>query len=693
MNHEIKPLDVQLINQIAAGEVIEGPFSAVKELVENAIDALATEIRVDIRQGGKNLITVTDNGMGIPGDQIETAFMPHTTSKLRSIEDLQRIHTLGFRGEALASIAAVARIEVHTRAENSLTGYRAVFENGSLQSLEETGCPAGTKITVRDLFYQTPARLKFMKSDGAESSRITEMLTRLALSRPDIAFQYSNNNNIMLTTRKQNDPVQTAMTVFPADLAKELFSTREKTFQKGSHALKIQGLIGQPAATRGNRNFQIFFVNGRSVRNEVLTHAFEQAYEGSIMVKRFPVGILYVDLSPELLDVNVHPSKTSIKFQDPQWVDESLKAYVQHELKQQTMLVRPGGLGIGPSVKERELQKERRDQQKHGELPLEGEQKSKDQEGLNNQEDQNDREAAGKGKQMNKLLSDESQYSLEAIRFEGEQIIKDCQGALEDQKTDSEPVSHADTGDIKKRYAESSGEAYVREKGAREPLYPDDGLVQTEDHVSGDVAQADRSQQFFLDQVLKKRQYRLVGQAFETYILLEAGNYLYLIDQHAAHERVVYDRLLEDVQRGTVEIQEVMDGQILELTVAEMDWMQANLHVFRKMGFLIEPFGHQAIRLTGVPYHLGMPAHHQFLTNLMDELMGQEWSGGELPMEKLIRKACRYAIKAHDHLQSSEMVSLLDQMTTLRVPLSCPHGRPIVLQMRDYDLEKMFKRV
>jgi DNA mismatch repair protein MutL len=251
MKHQIRPLDVQLINQIAAGEVIEGPFSAVKELVENAIDARATDIRVEIRQGGKELIAVTDNGMGIPGDQIETAFMPHTTSKLSTIDDLQHIHTLGFRGEALASIAAVARIEVQTRAEDSLEGYRAVFENGALQVLEETGCPAGTRIIIRDLFYQTPARLKFMKSDGAEASRITELITRLILSRPDIAFQYINNNNIMLTTRRQTDPLQTAMTVFPHELAKGLFIAAEKTYSKGDHSLRISGLMGSHRQTGG----------------------------------------------------------------------------------------------------------------------------------------------------------------------------------------------------------------------------------------------------------------------------------------------------------------------------------------------------------------------------------------------------------------------------------------------------------
>jgi DNA mismatch repair protein MutL len=341
MSPQIRPLDAHIINQIAAGEVIEGPFSAVKELVENAIDAQASEIRVEIRQGGKSLISVTDNGVGIPGDEIETAFLPHTTSKLRSIEDLQRIHTLGFRGEALASIASVALVEINTRETNAAVGYKAVFKQGRLQSMEETGCPAGTQIQIRDLFHSTPARLKFMKSDGAESSKITDMLTKLALSRPDIAFQYVNNNSIMLTTRRSVDLLQTAMTIFPPEIARGLFWAAEQTYARDDLRIDIKGLIGQPQTTKGNRSYQLFFVNGRTVKSELMTHAYESAYEGSVMVNRFPVGILYVEISPHILDVNVHPSKTTIKFQEPEWIDESIAHFVKQALQQKAEILRP----------------------------------------------------------------------------------------------------------------------------------------------------------------------------------------------------------------------------------------------------------------------------------------------------------------------------------------------------------------
>lgn len=682
MKHEIKPLNVQLINQIAAGEVIEGPFSAVKELVENAIDAQATEIRVEIVNGGKSLMAVTDNGIGIPGDQIETAFLPHTTSKLRTIDDLQHIHTLGFRGEALASIAAVARIEVQTRAEDSLAGFKAVFENGKMQSLEETGCPEGTRIVVRDLFYQTPARLKFMKSDGAETSRITEMLTRLALSRRDISFQYINNNNIMLTTRKNTDPTQTAMSLFPADLAQGLMVVDEKTYQKGDYVININGLIGQPHINRGNRNYQVFFVNGRSVRNEVLTHAYERAYEGAVMVRKFPVGILYITISPELLDVNVHPSKTSIKFQDPHWMEEALMDYVEKGLQKSTQVVSAGGLGIGPTVTELNMHEERR--------------KSENQRAENNQRGLADggavHEAAVEQLNLdNHVVQDEhpeeTRSQVNCYQDKGFQD-KHLQGII------SKEYGH-------KTYPETtqvdSSIGMVAETATQhEAETLPETVMSTFHNIRPDQSverKVENSQQAFLNNVLKQRNYQIVGQAFKTYIILESGLSLYLIDQHAAHERVVYDQLLADVNTGTVEIQEIMDGQIIELSLSEMEWFRVHEGIFRLMGFVIEPFGHQAIRVTGVPYHLGIPAHHEFLRQLMDELMEQEWSGVELPMEKLIRKACRYAIKAHDRLSVSEINALLEQMTHIQVPLTCPHGRPIVLQMRDYDLEKLFKRV
>ncbi len=715
MKHDIKPLNVQLINQIAAGEVIEGPFSAVKELVENAIDARATEIRVEIVNGGKSLIAVTDNGIGIPGDQIKTAFLPHTTSKLRTIDDLQHINTLGFRGEALASIAAVSRVEVQTRAEDSLVGYKAIFENGSMQVLEEAGCPAGTRITVRDLFYQTPARLKFMKSDGAETSHITEMLTRLALSRTDISFQYVNNNKIMLTTRKNTDPNQTVLSLFPSELAHGLTVVEEKTYQKGDYFITISGLIGQPHSSRGNRNYQVFFVNGRSVRNDVLTHAFERAYEGAVMVKKFPVGILYVSISPELLDVNVHPSKTSIKFQEPHWMEEVLLDYVQQGLQKNTEIVSAGGLGIGPTATELKMGEERRRVERL---------KQEENDRISHNEDKisNVYEDKHEDKTIDLLIDDQmnieeniKQRNANQRSWEHNNETSTNEGRNNEMKHDRmQRESSTDAASYKRLATEDISFGFVSEED-RNPSYKPEPTYITVDSTdnslnddttampsnNGDKVKQQQqpisaehiSQQAFLNNVLKQRNYKIVGQAFKTYIILESGLALYLVDQHAAHERVVYDQLLADAQNGAVEIQEIMDGQIVELTLAEMEWFRLHEDTFSQMGFIIEPYGHQAIRLTGVPYHLGMPAHHEFLQQLIDELIEQEWSGAALPMEKLIRKACRYAIKAHDSLMATEINALLDQMTQIQVPLTCPHGRPIVLQIRDYDLEKLFKRV
>ncbi|MEN1759346.1 DNA mismatch repair endonuclease MutL [Anoxynatronum sibiricum] len=653
MTHSIRQLDAHMINQIAAGEVIEGPFSVVKELMENAIDARATIIQVEIQQGGKRCIVVTDNGTGIPGDEIEIAFKSHTTSKLRTIDDLQHLHTLGFRGEALASIAAVSRVEITTKQQSRISGYRAIFESGQMTSMEETGCPDGTRIIVRDLFYQTPARLKFMKSDGAESARISELITRLALSRPDIAFQYINNNNITLTTRGENGLSPAVLSIFPEEIGRNMFETAQKTYFLENYRLSISGLLCQPHASRGNRQYQFYYVNGRSVRSEVLTQGLEQAYEGALMVNRFPLCVLYIDITPELLDVNVHPSKVAIKFQYPQWIVESLGDYVKQALQTQTTMVhsepsRTYGLAHTHAY--------------------------------------------------GKSLSGE-QFHLQNLQRRSDKIETTNKALSESQREQNDESLNLKTD-------------FMPDREKRDAFKPDNRVVQTsaqfevrqtEVHYTAShtnvipptspINPALQSQQQFLDEVLTNRQYHLLGQAFKTYIMLESGEYLYLIDQHAAHERIMYESLLSEARQQGVAIQELMEGPIIDLSISEMDWVMAHNSKFKQMGFILELFGHQSVRITGVPYQMGLPAEINFLKSLIDEFMREEWQHHPLPLEKLIRHACRLAIKAHDSLNRMEMTALLDQMIRLPIPLTCPHGRPIVLKMRDYDLEKLFKRV
>ena len=664
MTNSIRQLDPHMINQIAAGEVIEGPFSVVKELIENAIDAGATMIRVEIQQGGKSCIAVTDNGMGIPGEEIEIAFKSHTTSKLRTIADLQRLHTLGFRGEALASIASVSKVEIVTKQPASLSGFQAFFEGGQMTSLEETGCPDGTRIMVRDLFYQTPARLKFMKSDGAESARISELITRLALSRPDIAFQYINNNNITLTTRGEDALSSAVLSIFPEEMGRNMFEAAEQIYYLEDYQLTFSGLLSQPHATRGNRQYQFYYVNGRSVRSDVLTQGLEQAYEGALMINRFPACVLHINVTPELLDVNVHPSKVAIKFQHPRWISESLRDYVKKALQAQTSLVQPEpprsyGLAHTPTAHI---------------IPA--------------------------GEQLN--ITHLNQKPVKTVSSEVHSMnvdpdaMSDTPKNLQTEKASSNKYddnkrSGDDSGYLNTLRKEDEGEkdhpSHVKQAGAQYTAVP-----ARERSLPAPVNPVHQSQQHFIDEVLANRQYHLIGQAFKTYLLLEADQYLYLIDQHAAHERIMYESLLHDALQESVAIQELLEGPIIDLSIAEMDWTLAHMKDFQQMGFILEPYGHQSIRITGVPYQMGLPAETDFLKSMIDELMDDDRQSQSLPMDKLIRHACRLAIKAHDSLTHREMTALLDQMVELPVPLTCPHGRPIVLKMRDYDLEKLFKR-
>ncbi len=617
INHKIYHLDQQVVNQIAAGEVIEAPHSAVKELVENAIDAQATEIRVEITKGGKRFIKVTDNGAGINAEELETAFLPHTTSKLRKLEDLEHIASLGFRGEALASISSVSRVEVYTRTADAAHGTYAVFENSRMQSQKPVGCPEGTSILIHDLFSNTPARLKYLKSDGAESSRITELMTRMALSKTDIAFQYVNNNNIMLTTLGDHSIVTAVESIFPRELASAMIQGEEEKVPSSDQSISVSGLIGQSHMTRGNRSYQIFFVNNRLVRSSFLSAAFEGAYGESLMVRRHPVGILYLNLSPSLVDVNVHPSKTTVKFMDEELIGEVLKRFVAKNLRHYATFA------------------------------------------------------------STKILPSTSESSLQKQNSVDHQTPKNNESLGQPMKT-VEEVSNDKTS----KYYDLSNRAIP--PTVQENLYE---LPETEEKNHSD------KQSYFIQQVIRNKAYRFAGQIFNTYLLLESDESIYYIDQHAAHERVVYESMMKAYQQESVSVQQLMDGQILELSAEEAEVVSLYENQLFKIGIEIQKYGTLSYRLMGVPYEMGTPVGIEWILDLIDDLKESYRNKRTVPTEKIIRTACRYSIMARDSLSYSEINSLLEQLGELTPPLTCPHGRPIIVQLRLYDIEKMFKRV
>ncbi|RQD67203.1 MAG: DNA mismatch repair endonuclease MutL [Tindallia sp. MSAO_Bac2] len=629
----IHKLDQQVINQIAAGEVIEAPHSAVKELIENSIDAQATEIKVEIIKGGKKLIKVADNGIGIDADELATAFLPHTTSKLQKLEDLDRILSLGFRGEALASIASVAKVEVYTKSLEAEHGTYAIFQNGQLSLQKPAGCPQGTSIIIHDLFSNTPARFKYLRNDGAESSRITELITRMALSKPDIAFQYVNNNNVMLTTRGDHSIKTAIASIFPRELASAMIEGEEESAFVENKELTVHGLIGQAHATRGNRSYQIFYVNNRLIRSSFLSKIFEEAYGESLMVRRHPVGIVYLSIPPAMIDVNVHPSKTTVKFANEEIIQDIVQKFVINNLN------------------------------KHATLSSASPHDSSD-------------NSAAASKKNNNTADYASSVQETIYNYDIDDRAKTKVKILEGPSKNT-------NNELKETFKsnESSISNIVHSEGSSVDTNP----IKQEDHSNKQI--------HFIEEVLKNRMYRFAGHIFNTYIILESGESVYYIDQHAAHERVVYELMIDAYRREAISVQQLMDGQLLELSVEEAEVVSLYEHIFSRIGIEIQKYGPYSYRLTGVPYEMGVPVGKNWIMNLIDDLRENHRANNNIPTEKIIRNACHYSIRAKESLNNHEMVSLLDQLKNLKPPLTCPHGRPIVVHQRLYDIERMFKRV
>ncbi|SDY89738.1 DNA mismatch repair endonuclease MutL [Tindallia californiensis] len=627
---KINLLEQNVINQIAAGEVIEAPYSAVKELVENAIDAESTEIRIEISKGGKELIKVTDNGIGIAAEELKTAFLPHTTSKLRKLEDLEKIESLGFRGEALASIVSVSKVEIYTKTSESEVGMYGVFEEGRLISCKPTGCPNGTTIIIHKLFSKTPARLKYLKSDGVESSKITELITRMALSKTNIAFQYVNNNNVMLTTRGDDSIQSVVETIFPRELSSSMIAGKEVSLLNHDEKISITGLIGQPHATRGNRSYQVFFVNNRLVKSNFLSKIFESAYKDSVMINRYPVGILYFSIPSTLIDVNVHPAKTTVKFFDEKIIDDLFTKFVQTNLFQQTNIVTSG--------------------LSHDEVHLENYKaytpKSLDISTLKSESTIVDR------KEPKKCTLNHDSNNMYQTKNETPTVQENILEVYESSKKNNEYLKYQNNHD-----------------------------------------QHSNKQSYFINHVLRLKNYHFIGQIFNTYLILESSDSIYYIDQHAAHERIVYESMLQAYLNRDVSVQHLIDGQILDLSPMEIETLNNHITIFSKIGIELQPYGPYSYRLMTVPYEMGIPVSAKWIKNLLDELSVSNKNDQGVPYEKIIRKACRYAIKANDHLVDEEINSLLNRIQTLNPPLTCPHGRPIVVQQKRYEIERLFKRV
>ncbi len=622
----INVLDSDTINKIAAGEVVERPSSVVKELVENAIDAHATAITVEIRDGGASLIRVTDNGSGIDKDDIPLAFLRHSTSKIRTSTDLLMIASLGFRGEALSSIASVAQVELLTKTPGELTGVRYCIEGGKETVFEEVGCPSGTTMIVRNLFYNTPARRKFLKSDMTEAGYVNDLIMRLSLSHPEISFKFINNRQNRIHTAGNMQLKDIIYNIYGRDITANLLEVDRR-----SANMEIKGFIGKPLISRGNRAYENYFINGRYIKSPVITKAIEEAYKNFVMVHKYPFTAFHLSIDSSLIDVNVHPTKMEIRFYNSEEVYELVYRTIRDALE---------GRDLIPDV-------------------------SMD----------TDREIAARQKQEMK-----------------EQLIKPAPEPFETHR--KEMLKQAAPG------APSS----QQQKPAPEPAAPTTSappqqLREGEPAPYGTETGNGRSQQMelFDDKLLSKKarlRHRLIGQLFETYWLVEYDKKLYIIDQHAAHEKVMYEKLKKHYENSTAISQRLDPPMILSLTMHEEEALNRYMDQFKVLGFEIDPFGGREYAVSSVPSELYSFTERDLFIDLLDAISDQSGHfSADLINDRLATMACKAAVKGNQVLSFQEADALIDELLAADNPYNCPHGRPTIIAMSQYELEKKFKRI
>ena len=680
----IQVLDQVTIDKIAAGEVIERPASIVKELVENAIDAGADSVTVEIRDGGIDFIRVTDNGCGIPHDEVRSAFLRHSTSKIRSVEDLMHISSLGFRGEALSSIAAVTRTELITKTGDCEFGTRYVIEGGKEVSLEETGAPNGTTFLVHQLFYNVPARRKFLRTPMTEAGHVQDLLMHLALSHPEVAFLFKNNNQEKLWTSGNGKLKDVIYNIYGRDIAANLLDI---DYEKSG--LRITGYLGKPVITRGNRNFENFFVNGRYVKSPMISKSLEDAYKDFTMQHKFPFAVLHFHVDGETIDVNVHPTKMELRFQRQQDVYNTVFEGVHRRLLEPELIqraevpepVQPEGLG--KAAQERAGQKE---------SPFL----------LRPRNTAADAFVSADVKPGAAPLP-----APEAVQPPAQEEVHDedyfIRKMRERVTAYHERMSSAEVADRSQIYRPETQADRIRETvkyGTDKVQEPGDEINREEKADSTAEAPPEKPQQLnlFEENFLKRdvrAEYRLIGQVFDTYWLVQFQDSLYIIDQHAAHERVLYERTLKGMKTREFTSQYLSPPIILTLSMQEARLLEEHMDRFTRIGFEIEPFGPEEYAVRAVPDNLFGIAKKELLMEMIDDLAdGLNTSmTPDLIDEKVASMSCKAAVKGNNRLSAQEVDALIGELLTLDNPYHCPHGRPTIIAMTKKELEKKFKRI
>ncbi len=662
---KIRLLDSKTINKIAAGEVVESPKSVVKELTENAIDAGASSVTVEIKEGGISYIRVADNGCGIPKEQVKSAFLRHATSKMSQIEDLEHIFTLGFRGEALASIAAVAQVEMLTKTKDEETGTRICINAGEIEVLEDTACREGTSITVKNLFYNVPARRKFLKKPATESGHVSDLVNKIALGHPEVAIHYINNGTTVLHTAGNNDPKTAVFYVYGKDAANNMLPI---VYKKGEYA--VSGLIGKPELCRANRNYENLFINGRFIKNQVVSSAVEDAYKTKLLIGKFPVFVLNLEVEPALVDVNVHPAKLEVRFKNDDEVYEFFYTAVSKAL-QETVLIPKAVLEKKPREKQPEPEQQTlADAQKRPE-PV--------------KEPPRATESAGAKPEQEKMKSEKSSLS-KIEQPKAEKTVESGKPSLADRIS----LGGRSVDELLKRKNVPSGvaqkaEPYLKKEPVQEKETPKTEPVKPQEAPKQEESKEEKKPFF--------RNYRIIGQVFRTYWIVEQGECLYLIDQHAAHERILYEELMNRFKEEQVVSQRMLTPLMLNLTPMETEVLKDNKDLLESFGFELEDFGGKyALRAT--PYLLQNPSSIGFFTDILDRLAEERISNVyDTKILAVATMACKAAVKGHDVLSMREAEALIHQLLKLEHPFTCPHGRPTIIELTKYEMEKMFKRI
>ncbi|KUO69354.1 MAG: hypothetical protein APF77_02420 [Clostridia bacterium BRH_c25] len=602
-------LDEATINKIAAGEVIERPASIVKELAENSIDAGAAAISIEIQEGGKAYINVSDNGCGIMKEDIEHVFFRHATSKLKSSEDLHKgIPTLGFRGEAMASIAAVSEVELKTKAEEDASGSHVTIKGGKLIDSTDIGYPTGTSVTVRNLFFNTPARLKFLKSDTSEQGAIVDIVEKFALTNTGISMKLTVNNKVVLHTPGNGDLLSVILCIYGKNITKAMLP-----LEYSNDIISIEGYIGKPEIAKGNSTYMTFSINKRYIKNRMMAEAMKQAYKTLLMNNRYPFSIINIDIKSEMIDVNVHPTKQEIKFSDDRAIFNTLYLAVKNC--------------------------------------------------LNN----------------NRLIFESFEDASETREAPAAQYQNARSGASDYRNTRSVPVNMFD---------KRAGYEPKKNEQASEPIIKSFNKKYEHDmkpEASGVHEKAIQKPHVF--------SINIIGQLFGTYVLGQQEDTFYLIDQHAAHERIMFEYIKEKYNTKSIAMQELLMPIIIELSPAEKLLYSENTLIFQNLGFEIEWFGENTLAIRAIPIIMGEPCTGEFFSNILDSL-NEPGGNASSPLEKIIiSMACKNAIKAGDSITQEETRELIERLMKTSQPYTCPHGRPTIITMSKYELEKKFKRI